>query len=128
MTKYFLPFSRISLGFIFLLAGINGYFVIFNLEPFIATSPEAMVLFEFQYLLIFEKSLEIVCGLLLLINRFVPLALSILAPIIANILLFHIFLDHSLLLLALFLVIIHGFLLFRYRKNFRGIVERITSL
>ncbi|WP_156289799.1 hypothetical protein [Oceanobacillus salinisoli] len=123
MTKYFLAFSRISLGFIFLIAGINGYFVIFNLEPFIATSPEAMALFEFQYLLIFEKSLEIICGLLLLINRFVPLALLILAPIIGNILLLHIFLDHSLLLLAILLGIMHGFMLYCYRKNFIGIFE-----
>ncbi|WP_371068522.1 hypothetical protein [Sediminibacillus sp. JSM 1682029] len=127
MTNYFLVFSRFSLGLIFLTAGINGYFVFFNLEPFIATSPEAMVLFEFQHLLIFEKSLEIICGLLLLINRFVPLALAILAPIIANILLLHIFLDHSLLLLAILLVILHGFMLFCYRRNFSGIVERKSS-
>ncbi|SDL85894.1 hypothetical protein [Sediminibacillus halophilus] len=127
MTNYFLVFSRISLGFIFLTAGINGYFVIFNIEPFIATSPEAMALFEFQYLLIFEKSLEIICGLLLLINRFVPLALSILAPIITNILLLHVFFDHSLLLLAILLVILYGFMLFCYRRNFIGIVERKSS-
>ncbi|KKK37018.1 hypothetical protein WQ57_16670 [Mesobacillus campisalis] len=113
-----------SLGLIFLIAGINGYFVILNLEPFIATSPEAMALFEFQYLLIFEKSLEVICGLLLLINRFVPLALSILSPIIVNILLLHIFLDHSLLMLAILLVILHGFMLFCYRKNFIGIFEK----
>ncbi|KKK36079.1 hypothetical protein WQ57_21410 [Mesobacillus campisalis] len=124
MIKYFLAFSRISLGLIFLIAGINGYFVILNLEPFIATSPEAMALFEFQYLLIFEKSLEVICGLLLLINRFVPLALSILSPIIVNILLLHIFLDHSLLMLAILLVILHGFMLFCYRKNFIGIFEK----
>lgn len=127
MTKYFLAFSRFFLGFIFLIAGINGYFVIFNLEPFIVTSPEAMALFEFQYLLIFEKSLEIICGLLLLINRFVPLALLILAPIIANIVLLHLFLDHSLLLLAIFLFIMHAFMLFCYRKNFRGIFEKKPS-
>ncbi|WP_316568775.1 hypothetical protein [Neobacillus sp. YIM B06451] len=124
MIKYFLTFSRISLGLIFLIAGINGYFVIFNLEPFIATSPEAMALFEFQYLLIFEKSLEVICGLLLLINRFVPLALLILSPIIGNILLLHIFLDHSLLFLAILLVILHGFMLFCYRKNFIAIFEK----
>jgi hypothetical protein len=128
MTKYFLTFSRFSLGLIFLIAGINGYFVIFNLEPFIATSPEAMALFEFQYLLIFEKSLEIICGSLLLFNRYVPLALAILSPIIANILLLHLFLDHSLLLLAISLVIMHGFMLFCYRHNFIRIFEKKPSL
>ncbi len=85
LSKALIPISRFGLGFIFLIAGLNGYFVIFSLEPFIATSPEAMSLFEFGYLLIIEKSLEIICGVLLLINRFVPLALAILSPIIANI-------------------------------------------
>ena len=108
MTKVFLYVARFFLGVIFLVAGINGYFVIFNLEPFIATSPEALALFEFQYLLIFEKTLEIICGLLLLFNRFVPLALSILSPIIVNIFLLHLFLDHSLLLLAVLLLIKQG--------------------
>ncbi|WP_252504478.1 hypothetical protein [Sporosarcina sp. Marseille-Q4943] len=116
--------SRLLLGIIFLVAGINGYFVIFGLEPFIATSPEAMALFEFKYLLIVEKSLEIICGTLLLTNQFVPLAIAILAPIVVNIFLLHLFLDHSLLLLAVLLVLALGYLLFSYRKNFIGIFER----
>ncbi|MFS0689920.1 hypothetical protein AB1K89_11875 [Sporosarcina sp. 179-K 8C2 HS] len=116
--------SRLLLGVIFLVAGINGYFVIFGLEPFIATSPEAMALFEFKYLLIAEKSLEIICGILLLTNQFVPLAIAILAPIVANIFLLHLFLDHSLLLLAILLVLAFGYLLFSCRKNFIGILER----
>ena len=119
--------ARFFLGVIFLVAGINGYFVIFNLEPFIATSPEAMALFDFQYLLIFEKSLEIICGLLLLLNRFVPLALSILSPIIVNIFLLHLFLDHSLLPLAVLLLIWHGYMLFYYRENFIRILEKKPS-
>ncbi|MFA9556791.1 hypothetical protein ACERII_05785 [Evansella sp. AB-rgal1] len=124
MSKTILHGSRFALGFIFLIAGINGYFVIFDLNPFIATSPEAMALFEFKYLLVFEKTIEIICGILLLINRFVPLALAILAPIIANILLLHVFLDHSLLPLAITLSIMHGYMLFFYRDNFIKLLEK----
>lgn len=116
--------SRLFLGIIFLVAGINGYFVIFGFEPFIATSPEAMALFEFEYLLIAEKSLEVICGILLIINQFTPLAIAILSPIVANIFLLHLFLDHSLLILAVMLVLTHGYLLFYYRKNFMSILER----
>ncbi|MGN7388612.1 DoxX family membrane protein [Sporosarcina sp. SAFN-015] len=119
-----LHISRLFLGIVFLVAGLNGYFVIFGLEPFIATSPEAMALFEFTYLLIVEKSVEVICGILLLVNRFIPMAIAILTPIVVNILLLHLFLDHSLLLLAVLLVIALGYLLFSYRKNFLGIVER----
>ncbi|WP_060204196.1 DoxX family membrane protein [Sporosarcina koreensis] len=124
MTKVLIHISRLFLGVVFLVAGINGYFVIFDMEPFIATSPEAMALFEFKYLLIVEKSLEVICGILLLLNRFIPMAIAILAPIIFNILLLHLFLDHSLLLLAVLLVIALGYLLFSYRKNFLGVLER----
>lgn len=107
-----------------MVAGINGYFVIFGLEPFIATSPEAMALFEFEYLLIAEKSLEVICGILLIINQFTPLAIAILSPIVVNIFLLHLFLDHSLLVLAVLLVLTHGYLLFYYRNNFMSILER----
>ncbi len=119
--------SRLFLGVVFLVAGINGYFVIFGFEPFIATSPEAMALFEFEYLLIAEKSLEVICGILLIINQFTPLAIAILSPIVTNIFLLHLFLDHSLLILAIILVLTLGYLLFYYRKNFMSILERTSK-
>src|SRR5690625_2503713 len=119
--------SRLFLGVVFLVAGINGYFVIFGLEPFIATSPEAMALFEFKYLLIAEKSLEVLCGILLIINQFIPLVIAILSPIVANIFLLHLFLDHSLLPLAIMLVLTLGFLLFYYRIYFMRNLERKTN-
>ena len=124
MIKKVMHITRFSLGFIYLVAGLNGYLVIFNFEPFITTSPEAMALFEFDYLLIAEKSLEIICGILLLFNLFVPLALAILSPIVFNIFLLHLFLDQSLLLLAVILVIAHGYMMFYYRNNFKSILEK----
>ncbi|WP_343223085.1 hypothetical protein [Mesobacillus maritimus] len=127
MNSIVMQISRFFLGIVFLVAGINGYFVIFGLEPFIPTSPEAMALFEFDYLLVAEKTLEVVCGLLLLLNRFVPLSLALLAPIIVNILLLHLFLDRSFLILAILLSIAYGYLLFFYRENFKRIFERKPS-
>ena len=128
LSKVWMQISRLFLGVVFLVAGINGYFVILGLEPFIETSPQAMALFEFKYLLIAEKSLEIICGILLILNQFVPLAIALLSPIVANILLLHIFLDHSLLILALLLVIALGYLLYYFRRNFMEIFERKTNL
>ncbi len=124
LPKRLMHLCRLFLGIVFLVAGINGYFVIFGLDPFIETSPEAMALFEFNYLLIAEKTLEILCGILLLSNQFVPLTIAILSPIVANIFLLHVFLDHSLLLLAVLLVLMLGYLLFYYRENFLRILER----
>lgn len=125
--KIFMQISRLFLGIVFLVAGINGYFVIFGIDPFIATSPEAMVLFEFNYLLIVEKTLEIICGILLLSNQFVPLAIAILSPIVVNIFLLHLFLDHSLLPLAVLIVIALGYLMYSYKESFKKILERMPN-
>ncbi|UFT99451.1 hypothetical protein KO561_00135 [Radiobacillus kanasensis] len=124
MTKRLIQISRLFLGVVFLFAGINGFFVILGLEPFIATSPEAMTLFQFKYLLVVEKTLEILCGVLLITNQYIPLTLIILSPIIANIILLHLFIDPSLLLLAIIIGLALCFLLFCYRKNFMSILER----
>lgn len=95
----------------------------FGIEPVIPTSPEAMVLFHFSYLLVVEKSLEVICGLLLLMNRFVPLALAVLTPITVNILLLHIFVDPSLLILAIIIVILQGWLLYHFKEKFKVFLE-----
>ena len=62
-------------------------------------------------------------GLLLLIGRYVPLGLTLLGPVIVNILLFHIFLDPSGLPMALVVAVLALFLLWRYRANFAGLVK-----
>jgi len=115
--------SEILLGLIFLCAGLNGYFVLFGFNPVFPTSPKAMEFLGAGYLLALEKTPEIVCGILLLIRRFVPLALMILAPIIINILAFHIFVDHSLLPLALLLSLLEVMLIWKYRKNFMSLIN-----
>ncbi|WP_102028130.1 hypothetical protein [Salirhabdus sp. Marseille-P4669] len=123
-----LTISRWIVGLIFLVAGINGYVVLFGWNPFIETSPEAMAIFEFDYLLIIEKTLEIICGILLLTNQFVPLAIAVLSPIIANIFLLHLFLDPSLLLLAILLLVLHTYLLFSYRYSFLSLLDRKPNI
>ncbi|WP_046173428.1 DoxX family membrane protein [Domibacillus indicus] len=127
MAKRLMHVTRLFVGLVFLAAGVNGYFFIFGFEPFIETSPEAMALFEFDYLLIVEKSLEILCGLLLLANRFLPLALAVLAPIVANIFLLHLFLDQSMLLLATVLLAAYGYLLYYSRRSFKRLLEKKPS-
>ncbi|WP_088102091.1 DoxX family membrane protein [Halalkalibacter urbisdiaboli] len=116
--------SRIILGFIFFVAGVNGFFVLAGLEPFFSTSEQAMALFEYQFLLVFVKAFEVIFGVLLLMNRYVSLALAMLLPITANIFLLHLLVDHSLLPLALLLIACHGYLIYMYRNNFSGLLKK----
>jgi uncharacterized membrane protein YphA (DoxX/SURF4 family) len=67
--------------------------------------------------------LQVLGGLLLLIGRFVPLGLTMLGPVIVNILLFHIFLDPSGLPMAIVVAVLALFLLGRHRTNFAGLLK-----
>lgn len=114
---------EILLGAIFLGAGLNGYAVLFGFEPFAPTSPAAMEFLGDGYLLAMEKGVEIISGFLLIIRRYVPLALVVLAGLIVNILVFHIFVDSELLPLAIIITVFEGILAWHYRENFKGLLE-----
>jgi len=69
----------------------------------------------FMYLL---KVTELICGILLVSGRFVPLALVILSPIVINIFMVHLLLAREGLPVAIFLVGAFVFLGYYYRKAF----------
>ena len=71
-----------------------------------------------------EKTVELAAGLLLLSNRFVPLALALLAPDVAAIALYHLLLDPAFLWLVPLIAGLEGFLLWAYRGSYRGVLER----
>ena len=58
---------------------------------------------------------------LLLINRYVPLALTILGPVIISILLYHLLLNHEGVGGALIVAVFWFVLFFHYRQYFSGI-------
>lgn len=117
--------ARILLGLIFFVFGLNGFF---NFLP-PPELPQAAndffgAMFATGYFLTFVKLTEVVCGALLLIGRFVPLALTILAPVVLNIVLFHVFLAPAPEGSAIgFLCLALGiFLAWCYRDSFRGVL------
>jgi len=120
MLRYHVP--RVLLSLIFLGAGFNGWLVILGLDPVFPTSPQAMALLT-GYLLVLEKTTELLCGLLLLCNRYVPATLAVLAPITVNILLFHLFADPALLPLAIVVSLLEGYLLWGYRRSYTRLLE-----
>lgn len=83
--------ARLALGLLFLLAGASGFFLIANPPP----APPGLagqfqtIFFESRWVL-FVDGIEFIAGALLLANRFVPVALLLLAGVLSNILVFHI--------------------------------------
>jgi hypothetical protein len=65
------------------------------------------------------KGTELVAGALLLSNRFVPLALAILAPVLVNIVAYHAFLAPSGIGIGLVLVALTLYLAWSYRAAYR---------
>ena len=87
--RYVIMGARIIEGLIFLVFGLNGLLHFYNPPPPTGDALAWFVIMGGHHWINFIAVVQLVGGLLLLVNRFVPLALTILAPVIVNILLFH---------------------------------------
>lgn len=114
--------SRYLLGFIFLVFGLNGFL------HFIPTPPPQGIGSQFMGALFMSGELYVIMGLqllagvLLLAGRYVPLALTLIGPVVVNILLFHAFMDLSGLPVALVVTALWVGALLGVRDAFAGIL------
>ena len=115
--------ARFLLGLIFLVFGLNGFFHFIPMPPPTGVAGQFMgALFVSQYLVVIF-ALQLIGAVLLLINRYVPLALAILAPIIFNILLFHSLMAPSGLPLALVATTLWILVFLGVRSAFAGLLQ-----
>src|ERR1035441_8689531 len=112
--------ARLLLGLVFTVFGLNGFL---NFVP-----PQPMPPLALQFLGTLVQShyasavfvLEIVAGVLLLANRFFPLALTLLGPVIVNIILFHVTMAPSGLPIAILVAVLWLVVAYRIRPAFRN--------
>jgi uncharacterized membrane protein YphA (DoxX/SURF4 family) len=115
--------ARTLLGLIFAVFGSNAFLHFIPMPP-----PEGLpgefftALFASHYFYVVAV-LQVGGGLLLLSGRFTPLALTLLGPVIVNILCFHLFLDSTGLPLALVVAALALFLLWRNRSAFASLLK-----
>lgn len=119
--------ARLLLGLIFLVFGLNPFlhFIPAILPPGLA-GDFLNVLIQSHYVL-FIGAVQVAGGALLLVNRYVPLALTLLGPMIVNILLYHLCLSHAGAALAILVTILWGFLFVRNRQYFSSLFVQKTS-
>ncbi len=116
--------ARSLLGLIFVVFGANMFLNFIHLPP----PPEGparefmMALFMSHYVYVLG-ALQVVGGLILLSGRRVPLGLTLLGPVIVNIVCFHAFMAPAGLPMAFVVSVLALFLLWRYRENFAGLVK-----
>jgi uncharacterized membrane protein YphA (DoxX/SURF4 family) len=119
--------ARLLLGLAFLVFGLNGFLNFFGMGAMPAGLAGQFIgaLFQSHYYYV-VAGLQIIGGVLLLVNRFVPLALVLLGPIIVNIMLYHLFLYPAGMPLALIVVILWFIVFYGHRRYFSGIFEQRT--
>jgi hypothetical protein len=115
--------ARYLAGMIFLVFGLNGFLHFIPLPPPEGVAGQFMgALFVSHYLSVIF-AVQVIGAVLLLINRYVPLALAALAPVIVNILTFHALMAPSGLPLALVVAVLWALVFVDVRPAFAGLFQ-----
>ena len=116
--------ARIMTGCVFVFFGLN-FFLQFLHSPPPPSGPAsdfAKALFVSHYFYV-VGALQLAGGVLCLSGRFVPLGLTLLGPVIVNILLFHILLSPTGLAMAIVVAVLALIVLWYHRASFAGLVK-----
>jgi putative oxidoreductase len=118
--------ARLLLGLVFVVFGLNFFLHFLPMPPI--DGPAATFfggLVAIGYVLPTVKVIEVAAGAALLGNRFVPLALTLLAPIIVNIVAFHTVTAAGAkdVVLPLVILALEVLLAWRYRAAFRPMLQ-----
>jgi putative oxidoreductase len=114
--------ARILLGLISVVFGLNGFLNFLSMGPMptglAGQFVGALVLSHYFWVV---AALQVIGGALLLVNRFVPLALVLLGPVIVNIICYHVFLNPSGVVPAAVVTVLWLIVFYGKRQNFSGI-------
>ena len=119
---------RILLGLMFLVFGLNGFL---NFMPAPKDMPQDILtvmgaLMQAGYMTVVSGA-EVLIAAMLLTNRFVPLALALLAPIIVGILTFHIAMQPATIGPGIVVLAMELGLAWAYRGAFRSMLRAKTT-
>ena len=120
--------ARILLGLVFLVFGLDKFYPFIpegSLPP--GAAGQFMGALMTSHYIMAVGTFEVVGGILLLINRFVPLALCLLAPVIVNILLTGALLTHMALASGIVVALLWILVYSRHRSAFAGIFQARTA-
>ena len=125
--KIIVLIARVLLGLVFLVFGLNGFLNFLSLGPMPSGLAGQFMgaLFVSHYYWVIA-ALQVVGGVLLLVNRFVPLALVLLGPVIVNILCYHVFLNHFGAPPAIVVTVLWLIVFYWNRQHFSGIFAQRT--
>ena len=119
--------ARLLLGLTFFVFGLNGFLNFIPAPPPTGLAGQFAGILFTSHLYIVIFAVQTIGGLLLLVNRFVPLALIMLGPVIVNIFFFHLFMARSGLPLAIVVVALWVIVAMRNKQHLAGIFTHRTE-
>ena len=113
--------ARLLLGLIFVVFGLNGFLHFIPMPPPTGTAGQffGAIFVSHYWVVIF--ALQLIGGALLLVNRYVPLALVLLGPVIVNIFFFLALMAPAGLPMAILVVILWAIVAVRNKQHLAGI-------
>src|SRR6202043_3323581 len=122
--KYIFVIARVLLGLVFTVFGLNGFLHFFPNPPVPGVAGQFMGALLGSHYYVIAFGTELIGGALLLSDRYVPLALTLLGPVIVNILLFHALMAPDGLPMAVIVAALWSVLLSRVRPAFAGLFQQ----
>lgn len=120
--------ARYLLGLIFTVFGLNGFLNFIHQPP--PTNPLAIQFFvaiSSSHFAVFFFGIQLIGGLLLLSGYFVPLALTLLAAELYNILAFHLTFAPATIAPALVAAVLWILVFLQYRASFKDVLAARTA-
>jgi putative oxidoreductase len=119
--------ARYLAGVIFLVFGLNGFLHFIPFPPPAGIAGQFMNALYLSHYLWVIFAFQVIAGVLLLVNRYVPLAVAVLAPVLVNILTFHALMAPSGLPLAVFVALLWAVVFIDVRPAFSGLFQSHLS-
>jgi putative oxidoreductase len=124
--KYAFAIARVLLGLVFTVFGLNSFLHFFPNPPVPGLAGQFMGALLGSHYYVIAFGTELIGGVLLLSNRYVPLALTLLGPVIVNILSFHMFLDSQNMAPAIVVTVLWLVVFSQVRSSFAGLFAAKT--
>jgi putative oxidoreductase len=115
--------ARYLAGLIFFVMGLNGFLHFIPFPPPAGVAGQFMGALYVSHYLWVIFAFQLVAGALLLVNRYVPLAVAMLAPVIVNVITFHVLMAPSGLPMALFVALLWAVIFIDVRPVFSGLFQ-----
>ena len=115
--------ARLLFGLGFLVFGANGFLHFMPNPPVTAEAGALLGAFaKTGYFFPMIKIIEFIVGVLLLSNKFAPLAAILASPVLVGITTIHLFLNPAGIPVMLFLHVLHGIIAYGYKEHYKSIL------